>query len=257
MAILIDPPAWHAHGRAWSHLVSDTSLDELHTFARGLGIPARAFEGDHYDVPQEHYARAIAAGARPVDARTVLRSLQRSGLRLQKRLGDKGLARIPRVRLPSGTVADVDLLLSPNLFDERRVFAAQVFVRDSAGDLVTVHSVRRRQWGSPGGWREPGESVRANAVREVCEETGLFLAPQEITPWGYERFTHLEGPRLAPPGQDVLQAFVAHLDERRPPLRATMDDTSARRWVTPQEYAALCGAEFWWPLAQRLLQPPG
>ena len=30
MAILIDPPLWPRHGRVWGHLVSDTSLAELH-----------------------------------------------------------------------------------------------------------------------------------------------------------------------------------------------------------------------------------
>ena len=29
--ILIDPPMVPAHGRLWSHLVSDASYDELHT----------------------------------------------------------------------------------------------------------------------------------------------------------------------------------------------------------------------------------
>ncbi|NUS53778.1 MAG: DUF4031 domain-containing protein, partial [Streptomycetaceae bacterium] len=34
MTVLIDPPTWPGHGRMWSHLVSDVSYDELHTFAR-------------------------------------------------------------------------------------------------------------------------------------------------------------------------------------------------------------------------------
>ncbi|HQW73992.1 MAG TPA: DUF4031 domain-containing protein, partial [Ornithinibacter sp.] len=33
MAILIDPPRPEAHGRRWSHLISDTSTEELHAFA--------------------------------------------------------------------------------------------------------------------------------------------------------------------------------------------------------------------------------
>ena len=38
MAILIDPPAWPAHGTLWSHLVSDSDYDELHAFAALLGL---------------------------------------------------------------------------------------------------------------------------------------------------------------------------------------------------------------------------
>ena len=38
--ILIDPPQVAGYGRLWSHLASDTSYDELHAFARAVGIPA-------------------------------------------------------------------------------------------------------------------------------------------------------------------------------------------------------------------------
>ena len=62
MTILIDPPAWPAHGRLWSHLVSDTSLDELHAFAAAHGVPRRGFERDHYDVPADLYDVLVAAG---------------------------------------------------------------------------------------------------------------------------------------------------------------------------------------------------
>src|SRR5674476_1186709 len=37
MAIWIDPPSWPAHGRLWSHVISDTSYDELHAFALRAG----------------------------------------------------------------------------------------------------------------------------------------------------------------------------------------------------------------------------
>ena len=63
LAIFIDPPAWPAHGRLWAHLVSDTSLDELHAFAAHHGVPRRGFERDHYDVPAELYD-ALVAGRR-------------------------------------------------------------------------------------------------------------------------------------------------------------------------------------------------
>ena len=35
-------------------------------------------------------------------------------------------------------------------------------------------------WFTPGGGLEPGEDVRAGAVREVLEETGLVLDPDEL-----------------------------------------------------------------------------
>jgi len=53
VAILVDPAAWPSRDRLWCHLVSDVSYDELHEFARRCGIPERAFERDHYDLPAE------------------------------------------------------------------------------------------------------------------------------------------------------------------------------------------------------------
>ncbi len=84
MTVYIDPPTWPGHGRLWSHLVSDTSYEELHDFAARLGIPPRAFERDHYDVVAERYAAAVAAGARPVATREIVARLHAAGLRRRK-----------------------------------------------------------------------------------------------------------------------------------------------------------------------------
>jgi len=108
VGVLIDPPSWPAHGRRWSHLVSDASLAELHAFARRLAIPERGFEGDHYDIPEERYPAVVAAGAIPVSSRELLRRLQASGLRRSKRRGE----RVLDSRLDPGTGQRVDVLLS-------------------------------------------------------------------------------------------------------------------------------------------------
>lgn len=82
--ILVDPPTWPAHGRLWSHLASDESLAELHEFASRLGVPARGFDGDHYDIPAELYETAVEAGAKPVRSREIVRRLHAAGLRRRK-----------------------------------------------------------------------------------------------------------------------------------------------------------------------------
>lgn len=82
MAVLVDEPRWWWRGRRWCHLVSDRDLDELHAFAAGVGIPRRAFQGDHYDVPEEHRDEVIAAGAVPVPSRELVRRLRAAGLRI-------------------------------------------------------------------------------------------------------------------------------------------------------------------------------
>ena len=84
MTVLIDPPNAAGHGRLWSHLASDASYDELHAFARTLGIPERGFDRDHYDVPAEWYDRVVAAGAFPVTSRELVARLVRAGLRRRK-----------------------------------------------------------------------------------------------------------------------------------------------------------------------------
>ncbi|MFE4194800.1 DUF4031 domain-containing protein [Paenarthrobacter sp. NPDC056912] len=91
MAIYVDPPLWPAHGTVFSHLVSDTSLDELHAFAAAAGVPERAFDGDHYDVPERRYDDLVLAGAIPVEARVLVRKLIASGLRIPARERSKAL----------------------------------------------------------------------------------------------------------------------------------------------------------------------
>lgn len=85
MTVLIDPPAWPAHGTLFSHLVSDASLAELHAFAASIGVSPRAFDLDHYDVAAERYDVAVAAGAVPVGGRELARRLGASGLRVPGR----------------------------------------------------------------------------------------------------------------------------------------------------------------------------
>ncbi|MGJ6961626.1 DUF4031 domain-containing protein [Streptosporangium sp. G11] len=85
MSVLIDPPNWPGpHGLLWSHLVSDNSTGELHAFAELLGAPRRAFDRDHYDVPETVYERAVALGAEAVSSRELVTRLIASGLRRRK-----------------------------------------------------------------------------------------------------------------------------------------------------------------------------
>ena len=50
-----------------------------------LGLPPRAFDGDHYDLVEDRYADALAAGARPVTSREIVAALHAAGLRRRKR----------------------------------------------------------------------------------------------------------------------------------------------------------------------------
>ncbi|MER5491379.1 DUF4031 domain-containing protein [Streptomyces sp. NPDC002454] len=84
MTLYIDPPTWPGHGRLWSHLVSDESFEELHAFAERIGVPAHAFDRDHYDLPSHRHPDAVRAGAVEVGSKELLRRLTEAGLRRPK-----------------------------------------------------------------------------------------------------------------------------------------------------------------------------
>ena len=82
MAILEDECRWSHRDHVWCHMISDTSLEELHEFAQSLGIPPRGFHGDHYDLPQHVRDEALLRGAIAVTSREIVRALSLAGLRL-------------------------------------------------------------------------------------------------------------------------------------------------------------------------------
>ena len=84
MSVLVDSAIWPAHDRLWAHLVSDEGYGELHAFAARLGIPRRAFQGDHYDLPAELRERAVALGAEAVTGRELITRLSAAGLRRRR-----------------------------------------------------------------------------------------------------------------------------------------------------------------------------
>lgn len=63
-------------------MVSDVSYEELFVFTDALDIPRRAFQGDHFDIPEEYRDDMIAAGAVVVESRELVRRLRSAGLRL-------------------------------------------------------------------------------------------------------------------------------------------------------------------------------
>ena len=79
--ILIDTPIWPWRGGLWGHMVSDVSFHELHQFAQQLGKRRIGFQGDHYDIDQVEYQRAVEMGAARIDSRELVRRLRDSGLR--------------------------------------------------------------------------------------------------------------------------------------------------------------------------------
>lgn len=122
MTVYADPPRWPAHGTLWGHLISDSSLAELHEVARRAGLPGRSFDLDHYDWPEAARPALVAAGVTMVDGTELTRRLIASGLRIPARRRAEarrersrgaaralGLDRVPR-DLITGGLGHVDPL---------------------------------------------------------------------------------------------------------------------------------------------------
>ena len=241
VTIWIDPPAWPAHGRLWSHLVSDTSYDELHDFAAAQGIPRRGFEGDHYDVPQESYAALVAAGAAPVDGREVVRILQRSGLRIQKRKHERVVQAVPGAPwLPPGSRADV-IASRQDAPPANTVLVRLALVRGP--DLLVVER-------PDGGWdlparavgdHEPGETLAA-----LVDE--LMGSPTTVSPTllGYVRNT-VPTPDADYPWPVPKACFAVYSDRLAP-----AEEAGHGTWLEPDRAETALSQRHWWPLIEYL-----
>ncbi|GAA2737499.1 hypothetical protein GCM10009867_24880 [Pedococcus aerophilus] len=241
MTIWIDPPAWPAHGRLWSHLVSDTSYAELHDFAAAQGIPRRGFEGDHYDVPEERYAALVAAGAQEVPGKEIVRILQRSGLRIQKRRHEKVIHSVPDAPwLPNGSRADV--ITSRQQDPPAGTVVVRVVLTRGADLLVLERLTGGLDLPSaPVGDLDPQEALRR--LLEVVAGPRHDLAPSLL---GYVR-NSVPTPDEEYPWPVPKACFAVWHAELRHDL-----DTGVGRWVGRDEAVAALRERHWWPLVAQL-----
>jgi ADP-ribose pyrophosphatase YjhB (NUDIX family) len=242
--LLIDQPRWPAHGRLWSHLISDSSLAELHAFADLLGLPPRSFEGDHYDVPAEHYRAVVAAGARPVSMRELVTALHASGLRRPKRKGERVLA---STLLPdAGTLAGarVDLLASglPAPVPPARIDVL-VFAPAEAGHrrpalLVETDEAALDGWSLPWVTLAMGDAPDQAAARVVTKRTGVRLEPTALRICGHTRTLGTQ--------QTWTTYLTTTLTSAPAPSRGAL-------WTTTGPAPTGLLASSWWPLVDWLL----
>lgn len=82
MAFYVDPlrvyrDSGFLAGTPTCHLATDGTLDELHAFARSLGLPRMAFHSrakhPHYDLREPYRTHAVAAGAIEVSSKELVR----------------------------------------------------------------------------------------------------------------------------------------------------------------------------------------
>ena len=75
-----------------------------------------------------------------------------------------------------------------------RPMSCGVIVTDGE-KLLLGHATRSPRWDIPKGVAEPNEALAAAAARELLEETGLTVAPEELTDLGVHAY--LRGKDLA------------------------------------------------------------
>ncbi len=281
LVILIDPPAWPAHGRLWSHLASDSSAEELHRFAAEAGIPRRAFEGDHYDVPEERYHELVAAGAVATSSKVLLAAIVAAGLRRPRRRGEVVLrSRTVQDYYPGAGPCRVDVIRST--LEIPSAATRSGWWLDVRGDTVRLQR-GADGWVLPtlvpvasGGWRspmpvpagpdgppEPGpdashgrlspplapddsrDRLPSRPAPEDSDGRGLpTLSGGDVagTPLGYVRVR-----LLGPPGGEYDGPLPWVFRPVRRPAR-----TGPGAWVPIPEVAEAMAAEDVWPLVERL-----
>lgn len=283
--MLIDAPVWEARGRRWSHLASDTSYAELHSFAAGVGLHPFSYDGDHYDVPSDRYDEVVAAGAVPSSSREILARVQAAGLRFAKRRGERPVAAVPDGLSWLDAPHRLDLLASDRPTPPPTTVAVATYLTDTAGRVLLTHSAERDAWEGPGGRRHEDESPADAAARHLAHVAGLQVPTTSLEPCAYGR-VHLHDNGIgADTGADDAEADAARSNRQLFHLptshiavfRATVDvgllsvpgkpapDTASddapgllmswrRRvgWFTDDELAGLCADQPWWPILSRL-----
>jgi Protein of unknown function (DUF4031) len=244
VTVWIDPPAWPAHGRLWSHLISDTSYAELHDFAAAQGIPSRGFEGDHYDVPQERYDALVAAGAQPVGGRDLARILRDSGLRIPKRRHERVIHSTPGAGwLPAGSRADV--IASSQDGPPANTVVVRLAVLDD-DRLVVLQRPDRRELDLPSA---PVGDHRVDDVLGLLQGLVLGLGhPAQHRLLGYVRNT-VPVPDVDYPWPVPLACFAVYA------VRYTGGPLLAGSWLPAADAATSLGDRHWWPLLARELRP--
>jgi 8-oxo-dGTP pyrophosphatase MutT (NUDIX family) len=124
--------------------------------------------------------------------------------------------------------------------------AARVLLVDEQARVLLFHGrdpaddAAGSWWFTPGGGREEGESAQECAARELAEETGLVLRPEDMGQVVHERVTEFSF--LGSQWRSIEDYFLVRVDSHVVDTRRFTDVEVAsvlgHRWWAPEELAA-------------------
>jgi 8-oxo-dGTP pyrophosphatase MutT (NUDIX family) len=146
----------------------------------------------------------------------------------------------------------MDLLLSDELPEGYTVTTAFVAALDSADrTLLTRVNLPGRGWELPGGHLDSGESAPVAAARELAEEAGLDVRPEQLTLYGGQQITLLV-PRPVEyryAARGFMAFYTVRLDHEGAPTRPHPDSECAEaEWLGRDEVVLRCAGAAWLPL---------
>ena len=125
----------------------------------------------------------------------------------------------------------------------KRPESVLVVLHDGQGRALMLERVSPPSfWQSVTGSLEEGEAPFATALREVAEETGILLAPEELKDWHtqneyeiYEHWRHRYAPGVTRNTEHVFSACIPAAG----PVRLSAREHRAHRWLPLAEAASL------------------
>ncbi len=123
----------------------------------------------------------------------------------------------------------------------KRPVSVLVILHDAAGRILLIERADRAGfWQSVTGSLEAGESPAAAALREVCEETGIRLAAEQLLDWQhstvYEIFPHWRHRYPSGVTENTEHTFSAQIASDSP-IILSPDEHTAYCWLPPEQAA--------------------